>query len=38
MNCEIKGGNFPVAICKMGAGEAIPGEKMTIELLHLNKK
>ncbi len=23
MNCEIKGGNFPVAICKMGAGEAI---------------
>ena len=23
MNCEIKGGNFPVAICKMESGEAI---------------
>ena len=23
MNCEIKGGNFPVALCDMKAGEAI---------------
>ena len=23
MNCEIKGGNFPVAVCQMNAGEAL---------------
>ncbi len=34
MNCEIKGGNFPVAICDMAAGEALMCETGAMAWIH----